>query len=42
MDEKNSSIHVLPTETYFALVRQMLSESGQAYVRIIMLYRHAV
>ena len=34
MDEKDQSIRILPTETYFAMVRQMLSEGGSAYVRI--------
>lgn len=34
MDEKDQSIHILPTETYFAMIRRMLSESGSAYVRI--------
>ena len=34
MDERARSIRILPTETYFAMVRRMLSESGSAYVRI--------
>lgn len=34
MDEKDRSIRILPTETYFTMVRRMLSESGSAYVRI--------
>lgn len=34
MDERERSIRILPTETYFAMVRRMLSESGSAYVRI--------
>ena len=28
------SIRILPTEQYFALVRQQLSENGQAFVRV--------
>lgn len=31
---RQRAVHVLPTETYFSLVRQMLSENGQAYVRV--------
>ena len=34
MDNENNTIQILPTETYFALIRQMLSDNGQAYVRI--------
>lgn len=34
MDDKDQTIRILPTETYFAMVRRMLSESGSAYVRI--------
>jgi len=32
--EKRGSIRVIPTETYFALVRQMLADNGQARVRV--------
>lgn len=28
------SVRVIPTETYFALVRQSLADTGQAYVRV--------
>ena len=28
------SIHVLPTDTYFAIIRQTLAETGQARVRV--------
>lgn len=31
---KRRPVQVLPTETYFSLVRQMLSDNGQAYVRV--------
>ena len=34
MSKGNAPIRVLPTEEYFSLVRQMLSENGQAYVRV--------
>ena len=34
MNESKREYRVLPTETYFALVRQQLSESGQAFVRV--------
>ena len=34
MSKVNAPIRVLPMEEYFALVRQMLSENGQAYVRV--------
>lgn len=32
--KKAASLQVLPTEEYFARVRQSLSEKGQAYVRV--------
>lgn len=34
MTGSNASVRVLPTETYFALVRQQLSDKGQAYIRV--------
>ena len=32
--ERTESIRILPTEVYFSLVRRMLAETGQAYVRV--------
>jgi hypothetical protein len=34
MSTKNNPVRILPTETYFALVRQQLSDTGQAYVNV--------
>ena len=31
---ESSKVRVLPTETYFSLVRQQLADNGEAYVRI--------
>lgn len=34
MSKSVPSVRILPTEQYFALVRQQLSENGQAFVRV--------
>lgn len=34
MSNDRSSVQVLPTEIYFALIREQLSENGQAFVRV--------
>lgn len=34
MDKKINPVPILPTETYFALVRQQLSDTGKAYVGV--------
>ena len=34
MMSKPDSVRVIPTETYFELIRQSLSDNGQAYVRV--------
>ena len=31
---ENKQVNILPTETYFAIVKQMLEETGQASVRV--------
>ena len=34
MKEAKAALRILPTETYFALVREALARDGQAYVRV--------
>ena len=34
MNTKSDPVRILPTETYFALVRRQLSDTGQAYVSV--------